>query len=57
MFDINKEDREIELFIFDIFIAMQKIKKVFTDINDNYDVNLKYGRLTKFDIDAQGEGE
>lgn len=28
MFDINKTDRNIELFIFDIFIAIQKIKKV-----------------------------
>ncbi|MEA3353782.1 MAG: HepT-like ribonuclease domain-containing protein [Campylobacterota bacterium] len=28
MFDIEKVDREVELFIFDIFIAIQKIKKV-----------------------------
>jgi uncharacterized protein with HEPN domain len=28
MFDINKVDRDIELFVFDIFIAIQKIKKV-----------------------------
>lgn len=28
MFDINKTDRNIELFIFDIYIAIQKIKKV-----------------------------
>lgn len=28
MFNIDKVDREIELFIFDIFIAIQKIKKV-----------------------------
>lgn len=28
MFDVNKVDREIELFIFDIFVAIQKIKKV-----------------------------
>jgi len=28
MFDIDKVDRKVELFIFDIFIAMQKIKKV-----------------------------
>ena len=37
MFDINKVDRDIELFIFDIFIAIQKIKKVsskFDNVND-----------------------
>jgi len=28
MFDINKVDRDIELFIFDIYVAIQKIKKV-----------------------------
>ena len=28
MFDINKIDRDIELFIFDIYIAILKIKKV-----------------------------
>lgn len=28
MFDINKVDRNIELFIFDIYVAIQKIKKV-----------------------------
>lgn len=28
MFNINKIDREIELFIFDIYVAIQKIKKV-----------------------------
>jgi len=28
MFDINKVDRGTELFIFDIFVAIQKIKKV-----------------------------
>jgi uncharacterized protein with HEPN domain len=28
MFDISKVDRDIELFIFDIYIAIQKIKKV-----------------------------
>lgn len=27
MFDIDKVDREIELFIFDIYVAIQKIKK------------------------------
>ena len=37
MFDIDKIDRNIELFIFDIFIAIQKIKKVsskFDNVND-----------------------
>jgi len=28
MYDINHVDREVELFIFDIYIAIQKIKKV-----------------------------
>ena len=28
MFDINKVDRNVELFIFDIYIAIQKINKV-----------------------------
>ena len=28
MYDINKADREVELFIFDIFIAIKKIKEV-----------------------------
>ncbi len=36
MFDINKVDRNIELFIFDIFIAIQKIKKVSSQF-DNVD--------------------
>jgi len=36
MFDINKVDRNIELFIFDIFIAIQKIKKVSSKF-DNVD--------------------
>jgi uncharacterized protein with HEPN domain len=34
MFDINKVDRDIELFIFDIYVAIQKIKKV-VDTFDN----------------------
>ncbi len=37
MFDIDKIDRNIELFIFDIFIAIQKIKKVsskFDNVNN-----------------------
>ncbi len=33
MFDINKVDREIELFIFDIYIAILKIKEVSSDFN------------------------
>ena len=28
MYDINNVDREAELFVFDIYIAIQKIKKV-----------------------------
>ena len=28
MFDINQVDRNVELFIFDIYIAIQKIKQV-----------------------------
>ena len=28
MYDINNVDREVELFVFDIYIAIQKIKKV-----------------------------
>ena len=36
MFDINKVDRNIELFIFDIFIAVQKIQKVSSKF-DNVD--------------------
>jgi len=37
MFDINKVDRDVELFIFDIFVAIQKIKKVsshFENVDD-----------------------
>lgn len=33
MFDINKVDREIELFIFDIYIAILKIKEVSSDFD------------------------
>jgi len=36
MFDSNKVDRNIELFIFDIFIAIQKIQKVSSKF-DNVD--------------------
>ena len=36
MYDINKVDRNIELFIFDIYIAIQKIKKVSSKF-DNVD--------------------
>lgn len=35
MFDINTIDRNIELFVFDIFVAIHKIKKVsiiYTDL-------------------------
>ena len=38
MFDINKVDREIELFIFDIFIAIQKIKKVSNEFDNAQDL-------------------
>ena len=38
MFDINKVDRDIELFIFDIFIAIQKIKKVSSDFDNVQDL-------------------
>jgi len=34
MFDINKVDRDIELFIFDIYVAIQKIKKVSSEFSD-----------------------
>jgi hypothetical protein len=34
MFDINKVDRGVELFIFDIYIAIQKIEKVSAEFND-----------------------
>jgi len=40
MFDINKADRNIELFIFDIYIAILKIKKVASEF-DNAE-NLQY---------------
>ncbi|MEA2028737.1 MAG: HepT-like ribonuclease domain-containing protein [Campylobacterota bacterium] len=38
MFDINKVDRDIELFIFDIYIAIQKIKKVSNEFNNVQDL-------------------
>ena len=38
MFDINKVDRDIELFIFDIFIAIQKIKKVSSKFENAQDL-------------------
>ena len=34
MYDIDKIDRQIELFIFDIYIAIQKIKKVSSIFDD-----------------------
>lgn len=38
MFDINKVDRNIELFIFDIYIAIQKITKVSNKFNNVQDL-------------------
>jgi len=38
MFDINKVDRDIELFIFDIYIAILKIKKVSVKFNNVQDL-------------------
>ena len=38
MFDINKVDRDIELFIFDIYIAILKIKKVSAKFNNVQDL-------------------
>jgi len=38
MFDINKVDRDIGLFVFDIFIAIQKIKKVSSQFKDVQDL-------------------
>lgn len=38
MFDINKVDRGVELFIFDIYIAILKIKKVSTKFNNVQDL-------------------
>ncbi len=40
MFDTSKVDRQIELFIFDIYIAILKIKKVASEFNNPQD--LKY---------------
>jgi len=34
MFDIDKIDRKLELFIFDIYIAIQKVKKVSRKFNN-----------------------
>jgi len=34
MFNIGKVDRNIELFIFDIFVALQKIKKVSSNFDN-----------------------
>ncbi len=34
MFDIDKIDRKLELFIFDIYIAIQKVKKVSKKFNN-----------------------
>ena len=38
MFDITKVDRETELFIFDIYIASLKIKKVASNFNNVQDL-------------------
>lgn len=38
MYDINKVDREIELFIFDTYIAIQKIKYVSSKFNNVEDL-------------------
>jgi len=38
MFNADKVDREIELFIFDIFIAIQKIKKVSSGFDNAQDL-------------------
>ena len=38
MFDMNNADRNIELFIFDIFIAIQKIKKVSSGFDNVQDL-------------------
>lgn len=34
MFDINKVDRDVELFVFDIYIAILKIKKVASEFDN-----------------------
>ena len=38
MYDINKVSRSIELFIFDIYIAIQKIKKTSSGFNNAQDL-------------------
>jgi uncharacterized protein with HEPN domain len=38
MFDIDKPDRQIEMFILDIFIAIQKINKVASKFNNVQDL-------------------
>ena len=38
MFDVNKSSRNIELFIFDIYIAILKIKKVASKFNNGEDL-------------------
>jgi len=38
MFDINKVDKEVELFIFDIYIAILKIKKVASKFDNGEDL-------------------
>ena len=36
MFDTNRDDRDVELFVFDVYVAIQKIKKVSSSF-DNVD--------------------
>jgi len=38
MFNINKVDRNVELFIFDIYVAIQKIKKVSSSFENVQDL-------------------
>ena len=38
MYDVNKVDRDIELFIFDIYIAILKIKKVSSKFDNVQDL-------------------
>lgn len=38
MFNIDKVDRNIEFFVFDVFVAIQKIRKVTGDFNNPQDL-------------------
>jgi uncharacterized protein with HEPN domain len=44
MFDIDKVDRNIEMFIFDIYIAILKIKKVVSEFNNPQDLQYDFIR-------------